>query len=756
MAKRKEKTTLSLKEELQEKSEQLHGSNSLFGVTLLTHPGYISGSRSMMFTSHFRQSRNLLYPEPPKVCTGYENIIGKYSTHNYTIDSEVEVAYKVPRFSGEKENDLYYLFIYDPKRDMYDMVEKKKVCNLTEFYGFRYNTDNMDSKHVGDTIKKGEILYASNSYDEDGNYRYGKNICTAYMIENYTIEDAIIVSESISEGLKSTDVNTVTISLNDNDIFANLYGDNEDYKCFPDIGETISNGIIASTKRIHNNQLLFDAKKQNLRKVNFATDTPYYTTGVVEDIFIYSNKPLEEVPNNRFYKQIREYLTMQEEFFTKMLEVCEEIINSGSKYTDDISYYYKRAKQYLDKKSKWVSDSNVAFNNMIIEFTVSQDGKLLEGHKLTGRCGNKGVVSKILPDDQMPFLENGKRVDIIVNALGVVNRMNSFQLFELEMNFISDRVIDRLKTDITREEKEDIVFTVLRTLNDIPEPTDALKAIYDGFNDEGKDKFFDSVIEHGLYYRLSPLWEVEGFPLFYRLSAIYDKYPWLKPADVYVNKFGRKIKILRPMIVGDLYYMKLRQSSKKGFSARSTGSISKLGVPEKSNKAKTHQDMNPRTPIRSGNMETVNLLVGVMPDVIAKLHKYYRTSVIGRRELGSRLMNSITELDSIETDEEVVNTNAEILNAYLKVLGIRIEFGDTDKDFVLYEDGEIEEWEYDDKVLIGTQSDFEEFIDRERALSNMREGKIEVLMEDEFDKRLKREMEYMRHEREGTDIEINL
>lgn len=756
MAKRKEKSTLSLKDELKEKSAQLNGSNSLFGVTLLSHPGYISGSRSMMFTSHYRQLRNLLNPESPKVCTGYENIVGKYSTHNHTMDSDVEVAYKVPRFAGEKENELYYLFLYDPKRDMYDMVEKKKVCNLTEFYGFRYNTDYMDSKEVGDKIKTGETLYASNSYDESGNYRYGKNICTAYMIENYTIEDAILISESISEELKSTDVNTVTISLNDNDIFANLYGDNENYKCFPDIGEPIENGIIACTKRIHNNQLLFDVKKQNLRKVNFATDTPYYTTGIIEDIFIFSNKSLDEVPDNRFYRQLKSYLVMQEQYFTRMYEVCSEIIQSGSKYTDDISYNYKRAKQYLDKKSKWVSDSNVAFNNMIIEFVVSQDGKLIEGHKLTGRCGNKGVVSKILPDEDMPFLENGKRVDIIVNALGVVNRMNSFQLFELEMNFISDRVVDRLKTDIPREEKEDIVFTVLRTLNDSPEPVDALMDIYSGYSDEGKDKFFESVIEHGLYYRLSPLWETEGFPLFYRLSSIYDKYPWLQPANLYVNRFGRKIKILRPMIVADLYYMKLRQSSKKGFSARSTGSISKLGVPEKSNKAKTHQDMNPRTPIRSGNMETVNLLVGVMPDVIAKLHKYYRTSVIGRRELGSRLMNNITELETLETENTVVNTNAEILNAYLKVLGIRIEFGDSDKDFVLYEDGEIEEWEYDDKVVIGTQSEYEEFIDKERALHNIRNGKIQVMFEDEFNKLLETESEYMRHEREGTTIEINL
>ena len=756
MAKRKEKTTLSLKDDLQKRAQELHGSNSVLGITLLSQPAYISGSRSMMWTNHFKQLRTLNHPEIPKVASGYENMVGKYSSHNYRVEKDLEVTHKIERFS-EKPGELYYLITYDEENDFYDIIEKRKVCNLTEFYGFRYNTDNLDSKKVGDILKKDEILFASTSYDEDGNYRYGKHMCTAYMLDPFTIEDAIIISESAANATDCTDVHPVSISLNDNDILANLYGDNDEYKCFPDIGEEIKNGMIACSKRIHNNQLLYDAKKQNLRKVNFATDTPFYFEhGKVEDIFIYSNKSLDEIPDNRFYKQIRRYYIMQEEFFKQMYEVCKEIVESGSKYSDDISHQFKRSREYLDEKGKWVSDNNMAFNNMIISFEVSQISRGAEGQKFTGRSGNKGVVSLVLPDDQMPFTEYGKRVDIIVNALGVVNRMNSFQIFELEMNFISDLVVERLKITESLAEKEDIVFSVLEALNDEPKVTQAIRAVYNGYTKEGKEEFFKSVIRNGLYYKFNPLWEGEYSPLFYRLSGLYDKFTWLQPTTCYVNRFGRTIQIMRPMVVADLYYIKLRQSSKKGYTARSTGSISKLGVPEKSNKAKNHQDMNPRTPIRAGNMETVNLLIGVMPEVIAKLHKYYRTSITGRRELGERLMNSTTELETIDTDEAMVNTNAQILNAYLKILGIRIVFSDEHKDIVRYEDGSVEEWDYEDSTFIGTVTDYEHFIDKQRALTNIREGQIKAMYQDDYNKLVERETEYMRHEREGTTVHINL
>ena len=83
---------------------------------------------------------------------------------------------------------------------------------------------------------------------------------------------------------------------------------------------------------------------------------------------------------------------------------------------------------------------------------------------------------------------------------------------------------------------------------------------------------------------------------------VYKDYDFIKPVDVYINKWGRKIKIMKPLIVSDLYMIKLKQSSKKGFSARSTGSLNRRGIPDKSYKNKVHQDLYSSTPIRIGKI----------------------------------------------------------------------------------------------------------------------------------------------------------
>lgn len=239
----------------------------------------------------------------------------------------------------------------------------------------------MDELDVGDDINKDDVLYKSTSYDEDMNYRYGTNVKVMYTIENNTIEDAIVCSESFAKRLVSKEIETVKVSINDNDILCNIYGDNDDYKVFPDIGEFTKNKVLCAKRRIHNNQVLYDLKKSNLRKINFMNDSLYYIDGKIVDIVIYSNKTLEELPDNIFNRQIRKYLVMQTNFYEKVLNVCTDIIKSGSKYSNDIAFYYKKAKDILDPDVKWREESSV-FNNMVIEFLVEHDSPLTIGQKI--------------------------------------------------------------------------------------------------------------------------------------------------------------------------------------------------------------------------------------------------------------------------------------------------------------------------------------------------------------------------------------
>lgn len=419
-------STVKLREELQRKNDQFKMQDDIFGMTLLTNPGYISSSRNIMFTKHLVQFVNLNKPDFPKVSTNYENVVGRHSTGYYKAKSDLQIIDKIPKFNnGVNEDHSYFLFTYDEKKDKYDLIIKKNVEDLTEKFGFVYNNEVMDNKQVGDTVKKDEVLYKSTSYDDDLNYCYGRNATFMYMLENDTIEDAVIVSKSFSESTLSKEIETVKVSLNDNDILCNIYGDKDVYKTFPDIGEYVKDTIVCSKRRIHNNQLLYDLKKSNLRKINYASDINYFCPGRVADIIIYSNKELDEIEDNSFNSQIRYYLKLQQEFYTKVYRRCKEIINSGSKYSKDIGYYYTRAKNIIDPEYKWIEDNNSVFSNVVIEFVIERDVPLDVGHKITGRFGNKGVISKVKRDEEMPVLENGKRVDIIFNVLGVINRWTS-------------------------------------------------------------------------------------------------------------------------------------------------------------------------------------------------------------------------------------------------------------------------------------------------------------------------------------------
>ena len=696
--------TLNLRDQLNDKASEYTGKDDILGMTLLTMPAYISSSRNLMFTSHLRQCVTLTNPDVPRVFTNYENTVGRNSTAYYEAEHDYEVVDIIPRFGDDNPTHKYTMFVYDAKHDTYHIIDKPVVEDLTEKFGYGFNTDALDSKRVGDTIDKGDVLYRSTSYDEDMNYRFGKNARVMYTIDTRTIEDAIVCSKSFAKSMVSKQVETVRVTLNDNDILCNIYGDKSRYQCFPEIGQYVRDGIVCAKRRIHNNQVLYDMKRSSLQKINPITDVMYYNSGQLVDIIVYSNKSLDELDDNIFNAQIRRYLEMQTVYYQRIVDRCEEIIRSGSKYSGDIGFLYKRAKDILDDKCAWREENSSAFSHLIIDFQFARDCSLAIGSKITGRYGNKGVIADIVDDDEMPFLEDGTRVDCILNALGVINRTNPGQIFETSITFICDQVSKKIKTLPTLKEKEKLLFDIVGRFN--PDECDRLKLYYKSLTTSEKKEFFDDVVTDGIYIHKLPMWEHE--PIFNIIRQIYADYDWIKPVDVYINKFGRKIKILKPMVIGTMYMLKLKQDSKKNFSARSTGALSKRGIPEKSYKSKTFQDPYSTTPIRMGGDESNNMTIGVDPKIIADLHLYYRSSVTGRKDLGIALASSTEKIKDFSELPAVSNRNAEIFDAYAKALGFRVKFlGDSYN--IDIDCGDYRQYTFDDGgMFIGTLTEYKD------------------------------------------------
>lgn len=682
-----------LKDTLTELDEKYQGKDDILGKNCLTLANRVSSSRAIMIGNNLDQALCLVNPEFPKMATMYENLVGDYSSAYLRSECDYVIVDKIEKFKS-KEGYLYTFIVYDKEKREYGIIQKIVAEKLTEDHGYLYNTNKIDSLDVGDEIETGDILYRSTSYDECMNYKYGVNLKSMYIIDDSTIEDAIVISKSAAKKLTSVKIETVRISLNDNDILINLYGDNNTYKAFPDIGEKIKKKLLAVKKRIIYSQSLFDLKLENMRKKS-RSDVPYYISSdgdaEIIDINIYCNKDIDELNDSNYNKQILKYYKNELRYHKEIVNKLGKLIKSGKKVSDDLDYLYKRSLDILDDSAKWKDGNGNIFNNMIIEFTIKKDCGINVGSKLTGRYGDKGVVSEVRPDDEMPMLETGERVEMLWNALGVVNRLISGPLFEVELNFITNRIVEKMQQTPDYDDKEKLFFGVL---SKIYEPQyKAYKKMYARLSEQERKHFLDSIEENGITIHEPPMY---GNTSLDQIEEIYKMFN-IQLYTCYVNKFGRKIKMMNKMVVGEKYVLKLKHTPESKFSARSTGYLNSKDLPFKS--AKNNRSIIQKTAIRFGEMEFTNLLCNMNPDLLRELSMIYSTSVQARRDSGQLFTNNVLEGEDIDIRDDARNRAGEILKVQLRTIGIGLEITDDDEDcddLILLEDDEINE-QYDEE-----------------------------------------------------------
>ena len=432
----------------------------LFGPGLLTWPEDVDSSRMYMYTSNLKQILTLLEPDVPHVMTGYENVVGEYNKAYKKLEGHWVVKDIIWKYGP---GTIYTMVLYNPEENRYDMVEKKPAENLTEKFGYAYNTSFMDSLKIGDEIKD-KVLYKTTSYDEHMNYCPGKNARVMYVTDNATIEDSIVISKSWADKVRTVEVDSIEVSINSNDILLNMYGDRNGYKTFPDIGEYVQDSVLCAVRRVNLNHILYDFKEKNLR-IPQSTDVKRYASknSIVYDIDIYYNGE-EEFPDNTFYHQLKWYYDQECTYAEKITNWCMKIKSSGSDYTQQVSYFKAKWQHFNDKEYKW-KNRDSAFSNIVVKFSTMAVVNLQEGFKLTGRYGDKGIISRIeecggaaenlfndtidsildignsngaelspedreklsshvaiVDDCEMPYLDDGTQVDILLNSSGAIRR----------------------------------------------------------------------------------------------------------------------------------------------------------------------------------------------------------------------------------------------------------------------------------------------------------------------------------------------
>lgn len=737
----------SLKEKLTEADKSLYRSPSLYGMSALTIPRYINSMRSVMFTNHLKQFLTPNDPDYPFVFTNAENLVGKYSSGYREVKHESEVYRKVVKYGdilGSNAN-VYKLFILDKKKKKFDVIERKEVEDLTENFGFNYNNDEIDKYSEGDTIKKGTVLYKSTSYDDDMFYGYGKNTTVMYTLDPYTSEDAAVARRGYADNYKTIETEVIQIKLNDNDFLLNLYGEEDgEYKPLPDIGETCT-GILGAIRTQFNDQLLYDFKSSSLNRIHDGDRIIYVNdTNEIVDITIFSNN--EEIVDTIFNTQINRYLESQNKYYKEINDTCKEIVdfcknNSGYSYSQEVDYLYKRSGEMLDTKKRW-KEGDTSFANMVIEIVIRKEVPLRKGHKVSGRYGNKSVISEIRDDDKMPCTEDGKPVDLLLNLLAIINRTTSFAIYELIITSICYKVRKKMQTMSSYKDKEKLLFDIIKEFNEIQ--YDEMIKSYNKLSTAEKKVVIDEAISDGIYINQSPVKETK--PIFYRIKDILDKYEWIEPDYIYIkDSNGRKIKTLSRHWIGDMYIIKLKQSDRRGFSGRSTGTVDIKGLPTRSFKSKNHMEKHSDSAIRFGEFETLNFSIGVPTEDIALFNSVYRTSIKGREQLVKSMFNfdGKDNKNNVKIDSAYTSRVAEIFAVFFKSLGLEIDFINDDDVVKGYDNQEIKLHTTDNGETI-LCTDYEFFL-RERY----NEIKEEILKENIImtDEQLQSEIEARLKER---------
>lgn len=661
---------LNVKETVNKEAERIDSMEEMLGKGLMQpFSNTNSAVRKILHSNQLEQEISLMHPEPPVIQTGYEDRFGELSSSIVRLKHPIEVIDKICKFKN-RPNDQYYLVYRDLETGEFDVFHRIGYCHYTEEYGFLYNNDLIDKLDIGYEVPKGTIIRKSNAYDEYMNRCDGVNLITGYVNTNKSMEDAILISESAAKKLASPFIKRVEVSVNDNDLLLNLFGDSTRYKSYPDIGEYVPNGILCATRREKTEECLYMQSIQHLETL-LISDTKYTVTGQVIDIDVYCNNP-EDLLTRVNNTQVKKYYDEHRRMIREIIECVDRI----KEFYSEASLSYRLQELYdICKKEenleKFVLDK--PFSGTILVFHLLEENLPKKGDKITNRYGGKGVV---VPDDNMPVLDNGKRMEVCFNGFTCINRLNWGQLGENSLTFIGSRILDYISENrISTADAIDMIYKYISFVSK-PQADMFMDAMYgDGVMPEDRDWYIDQMINEG-YIIIShePISESINLD---KLAEMYQAFPFIKPYRAMSqikdsNGNLRWVPSRRTIVCGYMYIYRLKQYAQEKFSVTSLSStnIKNENTRNKANKA--YRAVSPNTPIRFGDMETGNLLHMGVEYVISTL-MIHSLSPEGRRLVKKMLTGDPYHVD-IQLDSKSKNRNAEILNTYLKTRGLRIVF----------------------------------------------------------------------------------
>ena len=395
-------------------------------------------TRALMGANMQRQALPLLKTEAPFIGTGVEYVAAR--------DSGAVVCAKA-------DGIVEYV---DAKKIVIKNAKAKDIYNLTTFERTNQGETANQSPivRVGDKVRKGQIIADGPSTDK-GELALGKNMVVAFMTFNgYNFEDAVIMNERLvkDDVYTSLHIEDYEIQCRDTKL-----GPEEITRDIPNVGEEArrnldENGIIKIGTEVKEGDIL-------VGKV-----TPKGMADLTSE---------EKLLHAIFGEKTRE-----------VRNSSLVVPHGGDGIVHDVKVYTKAD-----------SDEMPSGVSKVVRVYIIQKRKIQVGDKMSGRHGNKGVISLILPQEDMPYLPDGTPVDIMLNPQGVPSRMNIGQILELHMGMAAKKLGVHIATPVLDGAKRDDIDAMLAEAGMDP---DGKTVLYDGRTGEP----FDNRISVGVMYMI--------------------------------------------------------------------------------------------------------------------------------------------------------------------------------------------------------------------------------------------------------------
>lgn len=397
-------------------------------------------NRALMGSNMQRQAVPLIESDAPIIGTGMEYVSAKDS-------GAVVVAKNDGIIEKVSSDEIVVKRNSDGKRDRYKLLKFKRSNQ-----GTCINQRPLVDK--GETVKAGEIIADGPSTD-NGEIALGKNILVGFMTwEGYNYEDAILLSEELvmNDTLTSIHIEEYEAEARDTKL-----GPEEITRDIPNVGE--------------------DALK-NLDERGIIRVGAEVVSG---DILVGKVTPKGETE-----------LTAEERLLRDIFgEKAREVRDTSLRVPHGESGIIVDVKVFTRENG----DELPPGVNILVRVYIAKKRKINVGDKMAGRHGNKGVISRILPVEDMPFLEDGTPLQVVLNPLGVPSRMNIGQVLEVHLGLAAKKLGWRVATPVFDGATEK---DIMQLLKECGYPEDGKLQLYDGRTGEA----FDNPVTVGYMYML--------------------------------------------------------------------------------------------------------------------------------------------------------------------------------------------------------------------------------------------------------------